>query len=669
MKILLKPFILLALISFILTGCAKNDDFSIPNIDCDGINLSDTKSLQELYDLAKTTPVLYEQDDVISGYVISSDESGNFFKDLYLVNDENTLAFRVPVDKVGLFSKFRVGRKLMIKLKDLYIQKDNGVLVIGMLTTNTAGRSYVGRITDPMYKKHVFTYCGSEGSSKEETELIIPVSIKEATASDDYLGKLVKLTEVQFAGKEVGKTYYDENDKEATKGGATNRILTGKDSSNTLLFRTSSFAEYSTLKIPSESGSVIGILTKFGDNYQFISRSATDLQLTSDRFGDDEPGDGGGDPEEPGDITIGTYLAFPGSDFEDFAQFENALNPFGLTNAAKATGEGWENGNALKIADNKSRDKNGFVFTVEKIKNVPSNATKMSFLIKGTSEKSLSINLYKNNGTNYEAFNLESLTASKTIEKASPSSFDPNNGNNLYGGTINTNNNWIKVTLNLSGVDYNRSGNGSFFAIRMGNNANYNLLIDEIRFEDGTLEDEGGNEPNPEPQPGDPSLFFPGADFEVWNTFTSNLTTHGIKPYATQQLGIGREDSNALGIIGTPSGNDYVFTVANISNVPTGKTKISFWLKGTSGKSLSLNIYEGTSYKAFNLGDINGDKIINVAGNNQYNGVIDTNGQWVKITLELESTSYNTTGSGDLFALKVGKDQAYNLLIDDIKLE
>lgn len=669
MKILLKPFILLALISFILTGCAKNDDFSIPNIDCDGINLTDTKSLEELNELAKTTPTLYEQDDVISGYVVSSDESGNFFKDLYLVNSENTLAFRVPVDKVGLFSKFRVGRKLMIKLKGLYIQKDNGIVTIGMLTTNAAGRSYVGRISDPTYKKHVFTYCGSEGASKEESELIIPISIKEATASDDYLGKLVKLTEVQFAGKEVGKTYYDENDKEATKGGATNRIITGKDTPKTLLFRTSSFAEYSTYKIPNESGSIIGILTKFGDDYQFISRSSSDIQLTLDRFGNDDPEEGGNDSEEPEEITIGTYLAFPGSDFEDFTQFENVLNQFGLTNASKVTNEGWKNGNALKITDDKARDKNGFVFTVENIKNVPLNATKMSFLVKGTSEKSLSINLYKNNGTNYEAFNLENITTSKSIEKAPPSSFDPNNGNNLYGGTINTNDNWIKVTLNLIDIDYNKSGTGNFFAIRMGNNANYNIIIDEIRFEDGTIDDQEGNNPNPDPQPGNESLLFPGADFEAWTTFISNLTSHGIKPYATQQTAKGIDNSNALGIIGTPTNNDYVFTVTGISNVPIGKTKISFWIKGTSGKSVSINIYDGSGYKAFNLGNVSENKTISAAGNNQYTGIIDTNNQWVKITLNLDGYSYNTTGNGDLFALKVGKDQPYDLLIDDIKLE
>lgn len=195
----------------------------------------------------------------------------------------------------------------------------------------------------------------------------------------------------------------------------------------------------------------------------------------------------------------------------------------------------------------------------------------------------------------------------------------------------------------------------------------------EVKETDSTepgTEEPGTEEPGTDPeQPTEGNLLFPGADFEDWTAFTGKLNNFGLKNYATQADD--PDQGKVLQIKGTPTGNDYVFTVQNVEVKTTNPTKISFKLKGTApGKSLSLNVYSGDrAYKAFNVGEVTGDTTIGVAANNQYSGSIDTAGKWITITLDLTGVEVNTSGSGNLFALKVGKEAAWDVMLDDFKIE
>ena len=187
--------------------------------------------------------------------------------------------------------------------------------------------------------------------------------------------------------------------------------------------------------------------------------------------------------------------------------------------------------------------------------------------------------------------------------------------------------------------------------------------------EPGT-EEPGTEEPGTDPeQPTTGNLLFPGADFEDFAAFTGKLNKFGLQNYAIQADD--PDQGKVLQIKGTPKKNDYVFTVENVEVKTANPTKITFKLKGTAnGRSLSLNVYKNnTEYKAFNVGDVTGDATISVAANNQYGGSINTNGKWITITLDLTGVEVNTSGSGNLFALKVGKEAAWDVMVDDFKIE
>lgn len=174
------------------------------------------------------------------------------------------------------------------------------------------------------------------------------------------------------------------------------------------------------------------------------------------------------------------------------------------------------------------------------------------------------------------------------------------------------------------------------------------------------------------------ALLFPGSDFENWSAFLGVLNTYGLSAdgYASENTTGGRNASKALHLKGTPTKNDYTFTaIVKDGYSLAGKSKIVFYIKGTSGKTLSLNVYTGagtkmgTDYKCFNLGNYTSEQTIAPTDANSYTGVIDTNGEWMKVTLDISSLTVNSTAGQNLFALKVGSNAAYDLLVDDIRLE
>ena len=179
------------------------------------------------------------------------------------------------------------------------------------------------------------------------------------------------------------------------------------------------------------------------------------------------------------------------------------------------------------------------------------------------------------------------------------------------------------------------------------------------------------------------ALLFPGSDFNNWTTFTGALSSFGVT-FGKESATGGRNGSGAMQFEGTHTANAYVFTaVVPEGFSAAGKTKINFWVKGTSVKSLSMNVYIGTAekpvmgtdYKTYNMDEYeiyNSHQVIEPTDANSYaNGGINTGGEWIQVTLDISSiaSQINTTSGQNLFALKVGKTANYDLLVDDITIE
>jgi len=286
---LFKSTLFLALVGMTFTACVKEDDYKTPSADCIETTLQKTIEVSELS--ATAIPTQYTADDVIEAYVTSSDKGGNFYKSISFSTLDGSRAFSVPVDVTSTFTNFEPGRKVLIKLKDLYLDSPAtqglGMRIGGIYVNPTSGVASVGRLSVFDYGKVLNRSCTVIGEDEVigGTTLVKHVTVEQAK-SDAYINRLIELDNVQFTDAAITTTYYDAaNDL----GGATNHYLTDIEG-NKVIFRTSSFANYAGNPVATGSGKVRGVMTAYKSgattdpDYQFVARSEADIKLTQPRF-------------------------------------------------------------------------------------------------------------------------------------------------------------------------------------------------------------------------------------------------------------------------------------------------------------------------------------------------------------------------------------------------
>lgn len=264
-------------LSFLFTSCVKDTDFELPEIGQNAPPFTGTiKSLSDVVAQSSTSVKTYEANDAIEGYVISSDEGGNFYQKIYVQTLDGSDAFTIAVEKGGLFGEYPVGTKVQVRMKNLSTVLINNKLEVGY---EVYKNDFVGKIPPGLYPQHIIVLKGGADpkmlakSSEDISEL----------AKDENLNLLLTFKNVSFDKNAVGKTFHlKENDKIY---GTNYNIFDANG--NSVPFRTSRYAKYTTQKVPKELANITGILTKYRNDYQFLIRSINDIEIQEGTTGND----------------------------------------------------------------------------------------------------------------------------------------------------------------------------------------------------------------------------------------------------------------------------------------------------------------------------------------------------------------------------------------------
>jgi len=270
-KNIIKFLIGLMTISGLLNSCVNdNSDFQTPKISCQEPDITTTNTLSELKANAVGNIHQITDDIIVSGYVVSSDEQGNFFSSISIQNQDGTAGIKLSLDRRDIYTQFKVGQKVYLKTNGLYISNsgDDSDVALGALLNGN-----IGRLPDIEVDNFLFRSC----DAVDESRLVHPASL--SSISDAQLNTLVEFDNVQFKADEVGGNYFDPNN---TIGSATNRFIVDKDG-NELIVRNSKFADFANDPLPSGNGKIRGVLSKFNGAYQLFIRSTDDVQFTNER--------------------------------------------------------------------------------------------------------------------------------------------------------------------------------------------------------------------------------------------------------------------------------------------------------------------------------------------------------------------------------------------------
>jgi hypothetical protein len=264
-------------ITMILNGCTK-EEFDVPKLSCNQPDLKVNRTVQEVRAVTNSIVTQYTYDDIIEAYVVSSDEEGNFFKIISFQTlataTTPAMGFSVPVDASNTYIDFRLGNKVYIKMKNQYTDIYYGGMRIGDIYVNAYNEGGVGRVSPNDYKNVLNASC----IIIDESQLVKQLTVGEAL-DDAKLNTLIELKDVEFTEAAIGRHYYEETND---VGGATNWNLRDK-AGNQIIFRTSGYADFAGHLVPEGSGTVRGILTKFGTDYQLMVRSEKDIVMSGNR--------------------------------------------------------------------------------------------------------------------------------------------------------------------------------------------------------------------------------------------------------------------------------------------------------------------------------------------------------------------------------------------------
>lgn len=246
----------------IITSCVKDDDFDTPdfNIEEPNINAEDIIQIAavagELAQSDESQVTFSETGKFMEGYVVSSDEGGNFFKQLILQDSpENpTRGIKVLIDVSPLFVTYEVGRKVFVKLDGLTVGISNGVLALGV-----RGPSRPERIPFPLREEHIIR--------STEIATIVPKPMTIEQFSDENENLMIRLTDVQFNRNEINKTFAAEPSDEFDG----ERVLESCASGASTILSTSTFASFKGLNLPDGKGTIDAVLTRdFFDEFYTI---------------------------------------------------------------------------------------------------------------------------------------------------------------------------------------------------------------------------------------------------------------------------------------------------------------------------------------------------------------------------------------------------------------
>ena len=265
-----KTTLLTTILGILLFGCQPE---VAPPLEYNGTANMTIAEFQKFHTLdADDTVTLIDTNAIITGIVISTDQFGSCYKEIFFQDETGGISIRTS--NTSYYTKYPIGQRIFVKAKDLYLGNyasgpNYGFYQIGDYGNSNGGMEYLSANKE---NQHVFR----SGLPVEPPE---PKRITKRSDVDENkdFHTLVKLVNCYFVEADGTTQYYEER---LVFGGASNQNIKFNLGSSTevVVARISSYSTFKNDILPQGALTIEGILTKFGSTYQFIIQRIEDVQ-------------------------------------------------------------------------------------------------------------------------------------------------------------------------------------------------------------------------------------------------------------------------------------------------------------------------------------------------------------------------------------------------------
>ncbi len=269
-------YILIAAVCALFASC-MDGDWDEPSLSTD---LYGNKNISEgnvitIAELIKKYPNVFASTDQnaeitediqIKARVTGNDLGGNLYKQI-AIQDE-TGALLVAVNQNGMNGYLPEGQEILIDLKGLHIGGYRKQPELGAPYNGTS----IGRMSKDIWQQH-FKVIG--GFQDINPNAIQPVEFTSEFAKDynNNCGKLVVLKDVHFSNADGKSTLTTGT---ATGGNYVNQTL--KEFGSNVVVRTSTYADFGALVMPTGAVTLTGIATRYNNTWQILIRKTSDIK-------------------------------------------------------------------------------------------------------------------------------------------------------------------------------------------------------------------------------------------------------------------------------------------------------------------------------------------------------------------------------------------------------
>ena len=226
-------------------------------------------TLKELKEMHTGGLMLIDTNIVFKATIIANGYSGNYYKRIVLQDstaDGIQDGIEIDLNSYGLHNRFPIGQLVYVECKGLYLGTYGGLLKIGL---DYEGN--VGRLEEPLIDKYIF----KDDAGKPIKPKVVLLSELGSTPTNT----LVKLENVQFKFGVLGKTFADAVNKE------TLEMPLADCDDNSVVVRSSGYANFAASNLPTGSGSLIVINGEYNGKTQLLIRNKDEIDMFGQRCG------------------------------------------------------------------------------------------------------------------------------------------------------------------------------------------------------------------------------------------------------------------------------------------------------------------------------------------------------------------------------------------------
>ncbi|MDZ4679287.1 MAG: DUF5689 domain-containing protein [Saprospiraceae bacterium] len=272
MAFFLKRFSVFALLISLTTwGCIDREFDEPPVGELPDLEANATIAQLKALHIVGGTSNLVTEDWIVDGVVVADDESGNFFKNIVIQDETGGIAIRL--NSTGLYNDFPVGRKVFLLAKNLYIGDYNGLHQVNGSTD--------AALEEVLIPEHVI---GAERDQTVVPKVVTMAELQNTTLYNSLVNTLIQINDVQFAQADAGATYAN-----AVTQFSLNRNVEDCNG-NSIILRSSGFADFAAELTPTGKGSIVAVVSIFGNTKQLNIRDLNDVQMAGNRCGGVGPG-------------------------------------------------------------------------------------------------------------------------------------------------------------------------------------------------------------------------------------------------------------------------------------------------------------------------------------------------------------------------------------------